>query len=232
MKLTQLNAVNNFTNMNKITNSSESSKVTNAQDLSKKVNSDIVDVSLQNKSNNSFVNNISSNITQIAQLQKMQSNISNQLEISTKIVHITKQTAEASQIKLDEKQPQINELLTKYNLISTKNEDFEKEGIFFDGRLGAKPLSSKEILDAVTQQTQKLEQKQLNVNKEIHSLISNTQKDIQVEKNSVETKVEFKNIDYDQESSQFNANTLNSIKGGIIPSQANGFPVHSEKLLA
>ncbi|MGB5866598.1 MAG: hypothetical protein WBG69_01880, partial [Arcobacteraceae bacterium] len=83
MELTQLNAVNNFTNKNKINNDAESAKVVNNTEQTKKANSDIVEISLQTKSNNSFVNNISSNINQIAQLQKMQSHISNQLEITT-----------------------------------------------------------------------------------------------------------------------------------------------------
>ncbi|MGB5867304.1 MAG: hypothetical protein WBG69_05460, partial [Arcobacteraceae bacterium] len=105
-------------------------------------------------------------------------------------------------------------------------------GIFFDGVMGAKPLSSNEIMDSVAEQNQKLTQKYVQVNEQIASLVSNTQESIKVEKVTFESKVEFKNIDYNQESSQFSADTLNSVKGGIIPSQANAFPLHSEKLLA
>jgi len=232
MELTQLNTVNNFTNISKIAGNQESSKLDNVQNETKKIKPDTIEIALQDKSNNSFVNDISLNINKIANLQQTQSTISNQMEITTKIVQITNTASQSPNINLDDKQPQIQDLLNTYNIVASKYEDFEKEGIFFDGKIGSKPLGAEAILDSVSKQNDKLQQKSLAINAEISALVSNTQETIKTEKNTVETKVEFKNIDFEKESAQFSANTLNSVKGGVIPSQANGSPLHSERLLA
>jgi len=228
MELTQLNSANNFMNTSKITNNQELSKVNNVQSETKKIKPDTVEIALENKSKSSFVNDISFNINKISQLQKTQSAISNQIEITTKIVQVTNTAIQSSNIKLDDKQPQIQDLLNTYNIIASDNEDFEKEGIFFDGRIGSKPLSASKIFDALTKQNDKLQQKSLAVNAEINTIVANTQETI----NSVKTSIEFKNIDFEKESLQFNASTINNIKGGVVPSQANALPLNSERLLA
>ena len=108
----------------------------------------------------------------------------------------------------------------------------DQEGIFFDGQVGSRPLSASEIHDAINQQKERLSQFNKRIEGQIESAISDTKAHIEIEKSTVETKVEFKNIDYAKESAQFNASTLESVKGGILPSQANAFPLHSERLLA
>jgi len=48
----------------------------------------------------------------------------------------------------------------------------------------------------------------------------------------VETKFEFKSVDFEKESLEFSSDSINNFKGEIIPSQANALPIHSEQLLA
>lgn len=230
MNITPLSKINNIDAMNENKSNIIVKDIQKVNDLSNVDSTEKIDISAKTFHNNNFINKISSNIDKLAQLQKTQSSISNQLEITTNIVEVTNFANNSMTIQLDDKQPQIKELLDNYNIISKQNEDFDLEGIFFDGVVGSKPLSAQEILDAVSQQNTKLKQHQNNVNSEIQSLVQQTKQSIQHER--TETKVEFKNIDFEKESILFDANTLNNVQGGIIPSQANGFPIHSEKLLA
>jgi len=234
MELTQLN---NNTNLNQITdikNSLRTNNLENTKGVSDKYPSDNVDLSNSRRSS-SFLSNITSNISKVASLQKAQSTISNQLEITSEIVKTTQSASNSSSTELDDKQPDIKILLDSFNKLSegfTRPEISNETGIYFDGQLGSKPLSSHEILDASEQQRERLSEYHQAVSNEIKSLVNDTRKTIDTEKTTVETKVEFKNIDYAKESAQFNSSTLGNIRGGVLPSQANAFPLHSEKLLA
>jgi hypothetical protein len=237
MELTQLNSVNNSKNhlnslsdpMNLKTNS-----LASRQNVVERYPTDKVDISKANNSSD-FVNNISSSIDNLVDLQKRQSTISNQLEITTNIVQTTNTAVNSQSIKLDDKQPEIKNLLDNFNTLSKsqiKSEDLDKAGIFFDGIVGAKPLSSKELIEAVEQQRVRLTQNRSEIDSQIKSVVSHAQNTIKEETTKIENKVEFKKVDYAQESAQFNGSTLNSLKGEMLPTQANAFPIHSTQLLA
>jgi len=234
MELTQLNNQSNINQVNDIKNSQKTNNLQNIKEMVEKYPSEKVDITKQNSSGN-FLTNVSSNINKIADLQKNLSLISNQLEITTKLVTTTTSVQNSTSMTLDDKQSEIQNLLKEFNKLSDGFERpsiSDKEGIYFDGQLGSKPLSVSQILDAVSKQKERLSNFNKELTNEVKSLVSNTKETISSEKTVLETKVEFKNIDYEKESAQFNAFTLESVKGGILPSQANAFPHHSEKLLA
>jgi len=234
MELSQINSMNHISQLSDTQKSFQVNDLQNTKEVIEKYPSDKIEIQEQNSSS-SFLSNISTNINKIVDLQKKQSLISNQLEITSQLVTTTNSALNSNKIQLDDKQPEIKNLLDSFNKIA---ESFERPeisdevGIYFDGQLGSKPLSSNEILDAVSQQRERLSQFNQQIASEVKSLVSNTKETIATEKTTVETKVEFKNIDYAKESAQFDSSTLNSVKGGILPSQANAFPLHSEKLLA
>lgn len=236
MELTKLNSMNNLNYVSDNKDSQKAKALISSKEVENKYSSnDKVDVNLQNSSKSNFVNNVTSSINKLASLQKTQSNISNQLEITTDIVKTTSVAVNSPEIKLDDKQPEVKNLLDSYNDLSKNSastEGFDENGIFFDGVLGSKPLSASEILQAVESQQSKLKFAQEKIGAEIESVISDTKQSFEVEKAKVETKVEFKNFDFEQESAQFNSSTLGNIRDGIIPSQANATSSNSVKLLA
>lgn len=234
MELTQLNNSVNLNHVDDVKNSFRTNDLANEKEITNKYPTDKVETFQKSNSSN-FLTSISSNINRITDLQKNQSLISNQLEITSKLVTTTTSVQNSTSMTLDDKQSEIQNLLKEFNKLSDGFERptiSDEEGIYFDGQLGSKPLSASQILDAVSQQKERLSHFNEQLTNEVKSLVSNTKETISSEKTVLETKVEFKNIDYEKESAQFNASTLESVKGGILPSQANAFPPHSEKLLA
>ena len=233
MELAQLNNSITSNQISNVHNGLRTNNLENEKESVAKHPSDKVDIE-KTASSSSFLSTMSTNISKVANLQKMQSTITSQLEITTEIVKTTNSAANSNHIQLDDKQPVIENLLNNFNKLSKGfiPEFSDKTGIFFDGQVGSKPLSTGEIYDAVSKQNERLSQFNQQISSEIYTLVSNTQDTISTEKTKVETKVEFKNIDYAKESAQFSAATLESVKGGILPSQANAFPLRSEGLLA
>jgi len=234
MELTQLKNVNNLNHINDIKSSLKTNNLQNNKQVIEKYPSEKVEIQQQNSSN-SFLTNISSNINKIADLQKTQSMVSNQLEITSKLVKTTDTAVNSNSIQLDDKQPDIKNLIDNFNVISkgiNTTEISDEVGIYFDGQVGSRPLNSTEIYYAINQQKERLSQFNKQIASQIESVKVDTKVNIEFQKETTEIEVGFKNIDYAKESEQFNSSTLNSVKGGIIPSQANAFPVHSEKLLA
>jgi len=234
MELTQLNNVNNLNHVSDVKNSFKANDLHNSKEVIEKYPTDKVDIQRENTSS-SFLTNISTNINKLVDLQKTQSHVSNQLQITSELVRTTESAVNNSSIQLDDKQPEIKNLIDNFNIISkgiNTTEISDKAGVYFDGQVGARPLSASEIHDAVDQQKERLSKFNKKIADQIESVITDSKSNIQLEKVTVETKVEFKNVDYQKESAQFNSSTLANIRGGVLPAQANAFPPHSEKLLA
>lgn len=234
MELTPLTTLNNVNQINDINKTSRPNDLQNIKESTLTSSSDKIEI--ENPQNSkSFLSNISSNLTKVADLQKQQSAISNQLEITTEIVKTTQTAVNSNSIQLDDKQPEIKNLLDSFNKLSqnsTRTEISDEPGIYFDGQVGARPLSSKEIHDAIEENKTRLEDVKQTISNEIKDIVSDTKNSLQTERTTLETKVEFKKVDFEKESSQFNGNSINNFKGEVLPSQANGFPTHSEQLLA
>lgn len=233
MELIKLPNINNLNQVNNVSSNLKANNLENLKETIAKHPTDKVDIEKTTNSSD-FLSTMSINISKVANLQKLQSTISSQLEITSEIVKTTNSAVNSNHVQLDDKQPEIQNLLNNFNKLSEgfKPEFSDETGMFFDGRVGSKPLSSGEIYDAVSKQSERLSQFNQQISSKINSLVSNTQDTIATERTKVETKVEFKNIDYAKESAQFDSSTLGNIKGGVLPSQANAFPLHSEQLLA
>ena len=236
MELTQLNSTNNLDYVNQNKDGLKTQALINDKEItSDKSNDSAVELDLQNSSNSDLTNNLTTNVKNIVSLQQLQSTISNQLEITTEIIQTTTHATDSENIELDDKQPEIKSLLDNYNNISESidfEEGYEEIGVFFDGILGSKPLSSKEIIEAVEERQFKLKEVQEKIEMEMESINSQVRDSIDIEKNKTETKIEYKNIDFEKESFQFNSNSLNNLKEGIISSQANATTSSSIQLLA
>ncbi|MEA2050702.1 MAG: hypothetical protein U9O56_08230 [Campylobacterota bacterium] len=142
-----------------------------------KINNEMPQTLIQN--NNVLLNN---NIDR--------NNITNQLELVNNIATNLNNaiSSKNTETTLDNIQPKIESLMIDYNQLSSSsssNSDIEevKSRIFFDGVLGSKPLSSKEIFEAINKQKELLSQldKTLEVNNEniINDSIQNINNEIQ-----------------------------------------------------
>lgn len=234
MELMQINSANAINQINDINKNSRPTSLQNINEVAQKSSSDKVEIE-STKSSKNFLSNVSSNLMKVADLQKQQSSISNQLEITSEIVKITEATVNSNVVKLDDKQPEIKNLLDNFNKLSEnskRTEISDKPGIYFDGQVGARPLSSKEIHDAIESNRERLEAVNQTISNEIKDVVSDTKDTLKTERTTIETKVEFKKIDFEKESSQFNSQSVNNFRGDVIPSQANAYPTHSESLLA
>jgi len=235
MELTQIQNVSNMNQVNDVKNNSKTNNLQNIKEVIEKYPSDKIDIEKANSSSSNFLSNVSSNVGKIADLQKQQSAISNQLEITTEVIKTTQAAENSNTVKLDDKQPKIKNLLDNFNKLSessTRIEISDKPGIYFDGQVGARPLSSKEIHDAIQENKERLSSVQQSISNEIDAVVLDNKNTLETEKTTTQTKVEFKKIDFEKESLQFNSSSINNFKGEVLPSQANAFPPHSEKLLA
>jgi S-DNA-T family DNA segregation ATPase FtsK/SpoIIIE len=105
--------------------------------------------------------------------------------------------------------------------------------VYFDGILGSKPLSSEEIYEAITQQKQKLEQFNKQLNSQILETTAQAQQAINVEKdNSVFVKKQNHQINFENESVSFEAKIVQNQSGSMVDTQANATPSVSAALLA
>jgi len=233
MELSQLTNNSHASSIVNTANTIKTNDIQSNEEITKKYPEDKIEVN-QTAKTSELAENISSNISKIANLQKAQVTISAQLEITSEIVKTTNSANDSSSIQLDDKQPAIKKHMDDFNTLSEgfkKPEISDEIGIYFDGKVGAKPLSSGEILDASAEQQERLTKFSQNIANEIDSILSQTKNTIATEQTEIETKVEFK-VNYEQASQQFDTSTLSNIQGNFLPSQANAIPFHSEKLLA
>jgi len=231
MELTQLTNINSIQHSYEVNKNSQPNNSLNIKEIPEQKHSDKIERSI----GSDFLSSISSNIVKVANLQKQHSSISTQLEITNEIVKTVDVAVNSSKIQLDDKQPEINTLLNSFNKISKTSkipEISDKPGIYFDGQVGAKPISSQEIYEDVQEKQERLSSIQQSISKEIESTSNNIKESISIEKTMVETKFEFKNVDFEKESLEFSSDSITNFKGEILSSQANALPLHSEQLLA
>jgi hypothetical protein len=231
MEITQLNTINYSDNFS---SNNTSIKNNDIQNIIKNYPEDKIEIEQDIKPSN-LLENISSSTSQLANLQKLQSNLSTQLELTSEIVKTTTLASNSSSEKLDDKQPIIKKHMDDFNLLSDrfqKPEISDEIGIYFDGKVGSKPLNSHQILDATAEQNERLHKYQQDISKEIDLVVEQHKNTIESEETTVNFKVEFKTTDYSKISEQFNSSSLQNIEGNLLDSQANAFPLHSEKLLA
>lgn len=139
----------------------------------------------------------------------------------------------------DSYQPTIEELLSKYNSLSTDlNKNFKKyqeetnSQNYFDGMLGAKPLNPAQILKAVEEQMELVKVEKKFFSDTIEKQERKALEVIQIEIDKSNKDAPFKNIDFGKNMANFTSANINSVVGSVALSQANAIPAHSPKLLA
>jgi len=148
-------------------------------------------------------------------------------------------TSFENQVSLDDLQPSVEELLSKYNYLSSDiNKNFEKyqkdtqSHNYFDGMLGAKPLNPAEIIKAVDKQIEIVKAEKEFFSDNFEKTSSKALETINVEIDKSNKEAPFKNIDFGRNTANFTSANINNVLGSVISSQANAIPAHSPKLLA
>ncbi len=204
-------------------------------------------VELQNQSqSSSFANSLINNVKQISSALSIQSTVSKQLDITNEIeqsINLVVSNPSSGQT-LNDIQPKIKNLMdsfntlsssisTKVNTISSDSNEEEKSRVYFDGILGAKPLSSEEIFAEVTSQRERLQSINKAANEEV---LNNVQKSKDLFTNQKQELVtqqpQIKNVDYKVESDNFSSKTLQNVSGDVVDTQANAQVDKNIKLLA
>ncbi|RLA72377.1 MAG: hypothetical protein DRG78_23910 [Epsilonproteobacteria bacterium] len=234
MELSQVNSLN-INSINEI-NSTNATKVASVDKNSPNILPQTDKVEISSKAQSSFSSNIISNIDKISNLQKVQVDVKSQIDTANSMAKLTTQVVQAPKAGqvLDDIQPEIKSLISNFNSTSnnvnknmqTTNAE-EKSRTYFDGVVGAKPLSGEEIHQAVTQQRDRLEQVNKVINQEINNIVKSTKQEFKQE-----VKSEFKNIDFKQESINFSTQSVKNIEGYIPDTQANGNTEQNIKLLS
>ncbi|MEA2017748.1 MAG: hypothetical protein U9N59_04810 [Campylobacterota bacterium] len=234
MELSQVNSLN-INSMSQI-NSAQTRNVENIDKSSNDQQPKVDKIELSEPSNkvqSSFSSNIVSNMDKISQLQQQQSNVNSQIDTLSKITQATTQVIEApkkGQV-LDDIQPEIQSLMNNFNSASTQMKTSQSSSsasrAYFDGIVGAIPLSGEEIYQAVKLQQERLEHVSKKIENETNNIVSQSKESIEAEK-----KPEFKNFNFEKESVEFNSQSLKLVEGPIVPTQANAQTEHNINLLA
>ena len=233
MGLTPINGLN-LNNMSEV-NSARTRNVENidksSSDLQQKVEK-IELPEIASKGLSSFSSNIVGNMNKISNLQQQQSSVTSQLDTLSKITQLTTQVIESpkqGQV-LNDIQPEIQSLMNDFNTVSAEMKSAQSSSsasrTYFDGVVGAIPLSGEEIYQAVKLQQDRLEQVNHKIEVQVKNIVSETEGSIELEKKS-----EFK-VDFEKESLEFSGQSLKSFEGSIPVAQANGNTEHSINLLA
>jgi len=244
MEIAQLNNNSNLYGVNSYTLSNPN-KIEKTSDTGIRDVIDVEQIQSSNRIQSEFAGNLSNNITQLSQIQNNQNTVTQQLSITSKIVQVVKQavSSESPSQALDNIQPQVQTLINNYNdlekdnstlskinsIIEEKNNENSRS--YFDGTLGSKPLSHSEIFAAVDKQRELLTTNKTNLSNEFEQVVKDTKDIIQKERVIVEEKMEFKVVNFGQESAQFNNNSIANIEGSIVSSQPNASQQQSFKLL-
>ena len=115
--------------------------------------------------------------------------------------------------------------------ISELNEDTESTS-YFDGILGAKPLSTTEIMKEIEKHTTQIKQQQTYTSNELQKVEKKALDTIGKEMTKSAQQAPFEPVDYSKNISNFSSANINSVVGSVAASQANAIPAHSPKLLA
>ena len=181
-----------------------------------------------------FVNQIGANQSNQVKLESMSTILNDIKDILNKVV-----ASESPSVTADVYQPTIQEHMEKYNSISSdisKNfEKFQEETdstTYFDGRLGAKPLSPSDILEAVERQMAIVNQQKEFTAKNIENIETKALNTIGEEVSKAAAEAPFEPIDFGKDIGNFSSANINNVVGSVALSQANAIPANSPKLLA
>jgi len=175
-----------------------------------------------------FVSNTTSNISEISKLSVAKKYLSEQSNILNDMKSTIKNSS--SQEDLDANYNSLLKSSSSYNSISSAileqdniNEiaNDERSRIFFDGVPGAKPLSSKEISQAIEQQAALNKYINTEVDLKIKELVSNTIEEIKTQQHeSIKNNI-LKSVDFEYESKNFATQRFLDISSQMVDSQSS-----------
>ncbi|MEA3384096.1 MAG: hypothetical protein U9Q20_05415 [Campylobacterota bacterium] len=206
MELSNINSNMNSMNLEYMNNrlKNEDIKSSSSDNKATELESVVLDFS---EAKTKLSDKISVNIDKISETQLSKKNISTQISISNDIKSIVSSTQDSFE-KLDTIQPQVQSMMINFNEIarSTSSSSGNQEGksrSYFDGALGSKPLSTKEIFEAINKQQQILTQQETKLNNQSKELVQNTKSIINEERVISQENSPFSSEDF----VQFNENT-------------------------
>jgi|GEM_PF-2418536 len=203
-------------------------------------------VELQNQSqSSSFANSLINNVKQISSLLSVTSVVSKQLDITNKIEQsISSVISSSTNQTLNDIQPKVKSLMDNFNNLSSSistlegtisidsNKD-EKSRVYFDGILGAKPLSSEEIFAEVASQRERLQNINKVTNDEVLNKIEQSKELFNTQREELETQhPKIKEFDFTMESVSFEPQVIQKLQGSVVDAQANAKTEQNIKLLA
>lgn len=181
-----------------------------------------------------FTKELSSGQSTLIKLESKSTILNN---ISNIVKDIT--VSEQPVAKAEEVQPTVKKHMEQYNAISTdiskSMEKYQEETdstTYFDGRLGAKPLSPSQIADAVERQMAMVNQQKEFLSSELQKVETKALDTIGKEIARTTAEAPFEPIDFGKNISNFSSANINTVVGSVAVSQANAIPANSPKLLA
>jgi len=242
MELNQLNNSYVSSASQSLSNVKNAASVT-VDEVTKNTPLKIDSIEVSSKSQNTFSDNLRNNISKISNMQNLQSTISKQIDIVNEIESSINSMSNQPSEKLDTIQPQIKNLMDNFNAYSkntsaslasvdTTISDDAQSRIYFDGIVGAKPLSNEEIYAAITEQKERLQQSNKVINEQILNTINQSKEMIVQEQQTTPSVEKTKVFNFESESSNFDAQALKNAKGSMFDVQANAESAQSIKLLA
>ncbi len=167
-------------------------------------------------------------------------NIEMQSSILTTLKDATQTSIDSGDIKtLIDLQPSVEELMSKYNYLSSDiNKNFAKyqentdSHNYFDGILGAKPLTPADLIKAIDQQIEIISQEKQFFDDTLQKETNRSLKIINTEIEKSTQEASFKSIDFGKNTADFTSASINAVVGSVVSSQANAIPANSPKLLS
>ncbi len=241
----ELNSLNSLNLSNVAQSDLEQVKDVNKSELDSTSSPSKIDrVELQNQSS-SFANNLINNVKQISNLLNVTSVVSKQLNITDEIEQsISSVTSGSTSQTLNDIQPKIKNLMDNFNSLSSSittlgdstsiySNKAEESRVYFDGILGATPLSSEEIFAEVESQRERLKAINEVANGEVLNNIEQSKELFTSQKQELEEQQpEIKKFNFAVESSNFEPQVIQKLQGSVVDTQANAKTEQNIKLLA
>jgi hypothetical protein len=226
--ISDLSTISNLSNTVNV----EALQKTNNTELS---NSFVVEDQSQ-KPRSDLSNALKDFIKDISQAQNTSSQLNSQSTILSELKSLANEITKSStpEVVADNIQPEIQNLLETYNTNISSLKDLENgdSTVYFDGLLGARPISPSHIIAAGDAQVQALNQNLTASNKNIEDLEAEAKDTIGKEIERSAKEAPFQPINFGKETDDFSSNNINSVIGSVALSQANAIPANSPKLLA
>jgi hypothetical protein len=196
-----------------------------------------MDISLRRSD---FANQLKDSLNNLAINQQKIQYINKQEKILDTIQNDVMQLQSSTNFEVSQEtiQPKIEASINEYNTNIdyrtefTQFQETTQSQSYFDGLLGAKPLSPSDIRKAVEEQMQYLKQINSEASQNIEKTERKALKTIGDEIEKVIARAPYEPVDFGKNTTDFTSTNINSIVGSVVSAQANAIPAHSQKLLS